>query len=441
MIGTILKLNWLTLKRDPVALALSFIMPLVFFTIFALIFGGGGGGEGGSGMNPITVLVVSDAQDGFAAKFTNKLAAHQSLTITRYDSLEPLPDGDPDTVAAQKVRAGDFDAALILPSPLEQSVGNFGVGGGEKAELIYDAANPVARFALAGLVQANVMQTAPDIMLNRGMSMFDASAPLTPQQQQMVDEARNYLNANADSGGSDGGGNATTELLPLEARDARASNEADTKKESPSTVAYYAAGIGIMFLLFSMTAAGGSLLEEEESGTLDRLLGSQLGINQLMLGKWLFYTISGGLQLIVMFVYGALVFGIPLFTVKTMAAFLLMTAASAMGAAAFGMFLATISKSRAQLSGLSTVVILIMSAVGGSMVPRFVMPPAMATAGKFTFNGWAIDGYLKIFWRADPDHNLGQALVHIVPELAVISLMAALLLGAAMVGARRRQAA
>ncbi|CAM2005541.1 ABC transporter permease [Acanthopleuribacter pedis] len=438
MIGTILKLNWLTLKRDPVALALSFIMPLIFFTIFAVIFGGGGGSNGG--MNPINVLVVAEPTDAFAEKFVTKLAEQPSLTITRFENLDPVPQGDPETVAHQQVRAGTYDAALMLPSPLEQSVGNFGVGGGDKAVLVYDAANPVARFALAGLIQANVMQTAPDIMLNRGMSMFgDQGAPLTPQQQQLVDEARDFLNAEGAPASTGAGG--TAELLPLDARDARDSGETGEEKQSPSTVAYYAAGIGIMFLLFSMTAAGGSILEEEESGTLDRLLSSQLGINQLMLGKWLFYTISGGLQLTVMFVYGALVFAIPLFTVKTMTAFLLMTTVSAMGAAAFGMFLATVSKSRAQLSGLSTVVILIMSAVGGSMVPRFIMPPAMATAGKFTFNGWAIDGYLKIFWRADPNHNLAEALLHIAPELAVIALMAALMLGGAIFSAQRRQAA
>lgn len=435
MIATILKLNWLNLKRDPVALALSFIMPLVFFTIFAAIFGGGGDGDGG--MNPIRVLVVAEQNDAFAQKFVNTLAEQPSLTLTRFENLEKAPEGAPADVAGAQVRAGNFDAALILPTPLDQSVGNFGQGG-PGAVLIYDAANPVARFALSGLVQANVMQAAPDVMLNRGMGMFaEQGAPLTAEQQSMVDEARAFLNG---EDGADGGGAAGSELLPLEARDARSEGTGDTAAPK-SIVAYYAAGIGIMFLLFSMTAAGGSLLDEEESGTLDRLLSSQLKIHQLMLGKWLFFTISGTLQLTVMFVYGALVFAVPLFTVKTMTAFLLMTAVAAMGAAAFGMFLATISKSRAQLSGISTVVILIMSAVGGSMVPRFVMPPAMATAGKFTFNGWAIDGYLKIFWRADPNHSLGQALLHIAPEIGVIGLMAALLLALAMLTAKRRQAA
>ena len=40
-------------------------------------------------------------------------------------------------------------------------------------------------------------------------------------------------------------------------------------------VSFYAAGVAVMFLLFSTSAAGGSLLEEMESGTLERVLSSR----------------------------------------------------------------------------------------------------------------------------------------------------------------------
>jgi len=44
----------------------------------------------------------------------------------------------------------------------------------------------------------------------------------------------------------------------------------ETPTQQHSMVAYYAAGIGVMFLLFSMAGAGGALIEEQESGTLER---------------------------------------------------------------------------------------------------------------------------------------------------------------------------
>ena len=42
MIATLLKIGWLNLTRDRVAQALTFLLPIVFFSIFATVFGGQG---------------------------------------------------------------------------------------------------------------------------------------------------------------------------------------------------------------------------------------------------------------------------------------------------------------------------------------------------------------------------------------------------------------
>ena len=44
-----------------------------------------------------------------------------------------------------------------------------------------------------------------------------------------------------------------------------------TEQSRELSISFYAAGIGVMFLLFSMSGASGALLEEVESGTLDRV--------------------------------------------------------------------------------------------------------------------------------------------------------------------------
>ncbi len=98
-----------------------------------------------------------------------------------------------------------------------------------------------------------------------------------------------------------------------------------------------------------------------------------------------------------MFLWGAVVFGLPLFS--HLPGFVVMTAATASAAAALGLVLATLARTRAQLSGFSTILILTMSALGGSMFPRFLMSENMQKLGLLTFNAWALDGYLKVFWR------------------------------------------
>ena len=40
---TLLRIGWMNLKRDRVAQALTFLLPIVFFSIFASVFGGQGG--------------------------------------------------------------------------------------------------------------------------------------------------------------------------------------------------------------------------------------------------------------------------------------------------------------------------------------------------------------------------------------------------------------
>ena len=151
------------------------------------------------------------------------------------------------------------------------------------------------------------------------------------------------------------------------------------------------------------------------------MLSSNVGMGQLLAGKWLFFMLTGVAQVVLMFVWGALAFGLDLFAVKRLAGFSVMALATGAAAAAFGLLLATLCKSRAQLGGVSTIVILVMSALGGSMVPRFVMPDFMDTLSKFTFNGWALDGFLKVFWYDDPEAGLLSSVIDLAPQFGVLS--------------------
>ncbi|MEM6692854.1 MAG: ABC transporter permease, partial [Planctomycetota bacterium] len=176
-------------------------------------------------------------------------------------------------------------------------------------------------------------------------------------------------------------------------------------------VSMFAAGIAVILLLFGATGGGGVLLEERENTTLDRLLSTQLTMDQLLLGKWFYLSGLGFVQVCIMFVWGQLVFGVDL--TGHVDGFAMMTLVTSGAAAAFGLFLATLCKTRGQLNGLSVILILTMSALGGSMVPRYVMSERMREMGLWTFNAWALDGYNKVFWRDLPVEALG-------PQLAVL---------------------
>lgn len=76
--------------------------------------------------------------------------------------------------------------------------------------------------------------------------------------------------------------------------------------------------------------------------------------------------------------------------------------ATAFACSSFGVFLASIAKSRSQVQGISTLIILTMSAIGGSMIPIFVMPVFMQKMAIISVNYWGIQGFYDIFWRMLP---------------------------------------
>jgi len=75
-----------------------------------------------------------------------------------------------------------------------------------------------------------------------------------------------------------------------------------------------------------------------------------------------------------------------------------------------------------------------MSALGGSMFPRFLMSETMQKIGLVTFNAWALDGYLKVFWRNAPIWQLW-------PQVAVLGCLALVFLAGARTIARRWETA
>ena len=67
------------------------------------------------------------------------------------------------------------------------------------------------------------------------------------------------------------------------------------------------------------------------------------------------------------------------------------------------------------------------------MFPRFLMSETMQRVGLVTFNAWALDGYLKVFWRNAPVAQLW-------PQVAVLSGLAIVFLSGARLMARRWEA-
>jgi ABC-2 type transport system permease protein len=422
---TLLSIGWTNLKRDRVAQALTFLLPIIFFSIFASVFGS----QGGDRTSSIRIAVVDEDRTEFSRRIVEGLRKEAGLRV-QAGATSDAGEAPLDRAAAERlVKSGDVPVALILPHGLGEHFGAQGFGGtGLGAQLLADPSDPIAPNVVQGLMQKVVMTAAPDLVMAGGVKQFEKhGGALTPQQREAVAAWLPMLKANASGGaGTAGAGGAmgiNVEVVDVMRTDDR----------RRSLISFYAAGIGVMFLLFSAVGgAGGALLEESESGTLERILSTRVGMTGLLAGKWVFLTLVGVAQLTVMFLWGWAVFGLPLFA--HVPGFLVMTLVTASAAAALGLVLATLARTRAQLSGFSTILILTMSALGGSMFPRFLMSDSMQQVGLLTFNAWALDGYLKVFWRSAPIWELW-------PQVLVLATLTVAFLGLARIFARRWETA
>ena len=291
--------------------------------------------------------------------------------------------------------------------------------------MLEDSSDMIAPQVVAGLLQKVAMTAMPDVMAEQGSKYFDQFVGgLTKEQRDRIDDGLQRLREREESGAaeSNSGGSGNNGIIAVTSRAVLGEN-----KDNPM-VSFYAAAIGVMFLLFTASGAAGALLDEAESGTLDRVLASRVTMTSLMLGKLTYNSVLAFAQLVLMFLWGWAVFKLDFWS--HIPGFVVMGVFTSVAVAAFGLLLASICKTRAQLGALSTLVILVMSSIGGSMFPRFLMPEGMQKAGLLTINAWAIDGFTKIFWRDEP-------ISHLWPQVLVLVAIAIVLFGIARRVARR----
>ena len=396
------------LRHNRTELLLTIVVPIAFFSIFALIFGG----ANGAGATPeIKVVAVDTVGNDFSRQVIEALRQARGLLFVDRTRDAPTTETEPRALSEREatamVRRGSAALAIVLRRD---------DAGGVRAELLSDASDQVAPQVAAALVQRTLLQISP---VPVGSSAAQpAAAPPRP-------DADVVQAGVVQAGGASVAAAGTPPLRPADPASLPAAVEVidiiGGNRHNP-VISMYAAGIAVMFLLFGASGGGGALLDERENQTLDRLLTSGLTMDQLLLGKWCYLTLLGVVQTTIMFAWGQIVFGIDL--LGHLDGFLFMTTVTAGAAAAFGLLLATLCRTRGQLNGLSVVAVLSMSALGGSMVPRYVMSQSLRDAGLWTFNAWALDGYDKVFWRQLPVGELW-------PQLSVLMLSGAVFLIAA----------
>jgi ABC-2 type transport system permease protein len=406
-----------SLRRDKAALALSFILPIGFFSIFAMIFGSQ------HDTVPRIHVILVDADNSEASRsLVNALEKEDTLIVRTHPEAskgKPTPPDYTAQTAEAAVKAGDVSVALIIPqgwgiNPIDFG-GNDTTNTAPKIQLLNDSSDTIAPQVVSGILQKAAMTSMPASMAEMGQKYTEKYVgQLTPEQRSKWESNLAYLKTLQQQRNQTNTASTTSRTTnspnisgPVSVQTRAVIGESQNKP----MLSFYAAAVGVMFLLFTASGSAGALLDEADSGTLDRVLSSRISMTTLLGGKLVYNMLLAFTQLTAMFLFAWAVFHVDLW--GHIPGFVVMGLSTAFAVAAFGMMLASVTKTRAQLGAISTLLILTMSSIGGSMFPRYLMSPAMQKAGLFTLNAWAIDGFTKVFWRDQPVQALW-------PQVAVL---------------------
>jgi ABC-2 type transport system permease protein len=194
-----------------------------------------------------------------------------------------------------------------------------------------------------------------------------------------------------------------------------------------NVLAYMAPGMALMFLMYTVSHGGRTLLAERSNGTLPRLLVAPVRPVQVLAGKVFGIFLTGAAQMLILVGASSLFFrlnwGNPL-------AVLVLVVAAVFGATGWGLLITALARTPGQVSTVGSATMLMFGILGGSFIKLENMPVWIWAFSRITPNAWGLDGFTILAG--------GGQLGEIGPQVAALLAMGLILFGlAAWVMTRR----
>lgn len=389
--------------NDKTSILLTFLVPAVLIIIFGNIFGGSGGSRGKA-----KVIFVNNSNTEIAKIIETKLDSSSSIELIkkyRIEETDSVVDFS-ETKAIENIKGGKRAAAVILP---EDFLSDTSITMNIK--FYYDPRNEIESSIIQGAIQRTIFTQLPQIfpsLLTRQANDLLGTDEGEGFRSDMAEVISDYFGVPKDS------------ILAFTSKEISSSNFMNESSDSSSEsfidnlikfdsvqlvgqdiknpqVTRIVGGWAIMFLLFTLSAIATSLFEEKQEGTLKRLLCMPVTRTEILLSKYFFSMIMGIIQLMVLFLFSWAIFDVEIFANFFNLVIVIIISASA--AVSFGMIITSHATSISQANGIATLLILVMSAVGGSWFPTFLFPDWLQVVSKFTLTYWSVEAFQQILWR------------------------------------------
>lgn len=396
--------------RDKAALTFMLLAPFLL-TLGMGFVTGAYGSSGSSGLSQIKIIIVN--RDG--GQLGQALVdLFQSADLA--DLVAPALVADPRTAQAQ-IDAGDAAAAVIVPAGFTDNIiptNNQAPSGGVLQIEIYK--NPLAPVS-AGVIQSIVEEFVSRVETGRVggqviVTQMLAAGLITPDQISAIASEMGQRQANA------------VDKAPAITLQAAESGQA---QEAFNIMGYMAPAMALLFLMFTVSNGGRSILSEQAQGTLPRLLVSPTNSAQVLIGKIFGVYLTGVAQMLILIMTCSLLFGIQWGDPLGM---LVLVLAAVFGATGWGMLLTSLAHTPGQVTSIGTAIMLTFGILGGSFIQTSIMPGWFQWLSKITPNAWGMTGFTIL--------GLGGSLADLGSTLLGLAVMGVALSGVSILLFRRR---
>jgi ABC-2 type transport system permease protein len=378
--------------RDRVAVLLGFALPIALVGIFGFVMGAIGGGGGDGGVQAVDVAVADEDGSPASAAFVAALRdsglvqpiSKEQGRFSREELRARLDEGKDAFALAIPPGFADGADLVLLRDPgrdMEWPLVQMGLATALFRARGADAAWEMTQRSLhaAGL---------PDAWRARIEGLM---GPFRMGMESMFSEAER----DGHLGGDEPGDPLAffEQALPLTVQDVVPEGR---DRQLTYMVSHAVSGMTVMMLMFTLVGCARSLLEERARGTLRRLLAAPIDARAILLAKFVSGWVLGLVLIVVLYTFAWAVFDVDV--ASRWGTLLVVSMATAAACTSFAMLIAAWARTDKQADGVSTLLILTMSALGGAWFPAMIMPPAAKLVAKFTLTYWSLSGYQASLW-------------------------------------------
>jgi ABC-2 type transport system permease protein len=375
----------ITLSRDRGGLVVLFVLPMALVLTISLVFDYAMRTYEGSG---VKVLFV-DRDGGHISQYLcEKLNEDGGLSITKQDRLS-------DDQFARLVNDGDYQVGVVIPpgmtsgltTRVEQEVkstfrGRPGKPLADPRLMLSISFDPTVQGSIRTAILASMRLAIMGLELQEKHRLYErqvlqilaGSVPLASSSR-TVPEQQHYIDV----------------------------REQSSLVQRPTSVQQNVPAWTLFGMFFIVVPLSGSLIQERQNGMLARIRSLPASFIAVLLGKLSAYVLIGQIQFLLMLAVGIWVLpalGTAKLNVGVNPAILaFISISAAIAATSYAILVGSVARTQEQASMFGPVSVVIAAAIGGIMVPTYLMPAVMRKLAMISPLSWGLVAFQEVFVR------------------------------------------